>query len=77
MKEALTIDIDRGLKEEVSEVIKEIGLDFSMAVNIYFRQIAQKKKIPFELSAKRYYTPEEVMGENWENGLDEIEDEWE
>jgi hypothetical protein len=28
-------------------------------------------------STPRLYTPEEVFGENWEEGLDELEDEWE
>jgi ATP-dependent helicase/nuclease subunit A len=30
-----------------------------------------------KMSDKKYSTPEEVMGENWEEGLDEVEDEWE
>jgi len=76
-KARLNINIDRNLKEEVANIIEAIGLDFTTAINIYFRQIAQNRKIPFELATKRYYTIEEVAGPNWEDGLDEIEDEWE
>ncbi|MCL2321327.1 MAG: diaminopimelate epimerase [Oscillospiraceae bacterium] len=32
---------------------------------------------PFEVTGKKLYSIEEVCGENWEDGLDEIEDEWE
>jgi len=39
--------------------------------------IVRDNKIPFELSVKRYYTIEEVAGDNWREGLDDIEDEWE
>ena len=77
MTETLNIPLERNLKQDTATVLESLGLDFTSAITVYFKQIVQKKKIPFELSAKRYYTPEEVMGPNWRDGLDEIEDEWE
>jgi len=50
----------------------ETGAENPVRISIKKRAKA-KENIP----EKRYYTPEEVMGENWRDGLDEIEDEWE
>jgi len=76
-KARLNLNIDADLKEKTSDVLSQIGLDFTTAINVYFKRIVNDKKIPFELSAKRYYSVEEVAGENWRDGLKKIEDEWE
>ena len=76
-KVRLNVNIDRELKQEAAKVLTSVGLDFTTAIHAYFNQIVNEQGIPFKFSAKRYYTPEEVMGENWRDGLDEIEDEWE
>ena len=76
-KARLNLSIDADLKEQTSIVLTEIGLDFTTAINVYFKRIVSDKKIPFELSAKRNYSIEEIAGNNWREGLDEIEDEWE
>ena len=76
-KARLNLSIDADLKEQTSNVLAQIGLDFTTAINVYFKRIVSDNKIPFELSAKRYYSIEEVAGNNWREGLDEIEDEWE
>ena len=75
-KARLNLNIDAELKEQTLNVLTQIGLDFTTAINIYFKRIVRDNKIPFDLSAKRYYSVEEVAGENWRDGLDEIEDEW-
>ncbi|MCL1903985.1 MAG: hypothetical protein FWF94_06175 [Oscillospiraceae bacterium] len=36
-----------------------------------------KSRLKKDVTEKKYYTIEEVAGENWRDGLDEIEDEWE
>ena len=36
-----------------------------------------KSRLKKDVAEKKYYTIEEVAGENWRDGLDEIEDEWE
>jgi len=75
-KARLNINIDADLKEQTHNVLNQIGLDFTTAINIYFKRIVSENKIPFELSAKRHYSIEEVAGINWRDGLEEIEDEW-
>lgn len=76
-KTRLNVNLDVDLKNATAETLQELGLDFTTAINIYFKQIVIKRKIPFEISAEPYYTPEAVMGENWREGLDKVEDEWE
>ena len=76
-KVRLNINIDSALKNETALMLDDLGLDFTTAITVYFKQIIKKRKIPFEISDTRYYTIEEVAGENWEDDLDDIEDEWE
>ena len=76
-KARLNLNIDAELKEQTSDVLAQIGLDFTTAINVYFKRIVSDHKIPFELSAKRYYSVEEVAGNNWRDGLEYIEDDWE
>jgi DNA-damage-inducible protein J len=40
-------------------------------------KIVNDNKTPFELSAKNFYSIEEVAGKNWRESLDDIEDDWE
>jgi len=75
-KTRLNINIDKDLKEQTVITLKEIGLDVTTAINLYFRKIVTTKSIPFALSAKTHYTVDEVAGDNWRVGLDEIEDDW-
>ena len=41
-------------KQQLDEILNEIGLNISIAINIYFRAIINERKIPFELKAARY-----------------------
>jgi DNA-damage-inducible protein J len=76
-KVRLNINIDPDLKEETKKTLDEMGLDATTAITLYFKKINATRSIPFEISAKKYYTVEEVAGEKWREGLDEIEDNWE
>ena len=76
-KVRLNVNLDAKLKEETSAMLERLGLDFTTAITVYFNQIVKKRKIPFEISDTRIYSVEEIAGEDWREGLDEIEDEWE
>ena len=76
-KVRLNINIDPDLKNETAAMLDNLGMDFTTAITVYFKQIIKKRKIPFEITDMRYYSIEEVAGENWEDDLDDIEDEWE
>ena len=76
-KARLNLNIDAELKEQTFHVLTQIGLDFTTAINVYFKRIVSENRIPFELSAKRYYSIEEIAGNHWREGLDAIKDDWE
>ncbi|MGI9283386.1 MAG: type II toxin-antitoxin system RelB/DinJ family antitoxin [Endozoicomonas sp.] len=41
--------IEEALKEEAEEVLHKLGLTTSQAINIYFKQIALRKGLPFDV----------------------------
>ncbi len=75
-KVRLNVNLDAKLKEDTATMLERLGLDFTTAITVYFRQIVNKRRIPFEISDTQLYTIEEVAGENWREGLDKLEDEW-
>ena len=61
--EQVTINVktDKKLKAETEEILKEMGLNLTTAINVYFRTIVRKKEIPFKISIKeddKFYTKE-------------------
>jgi len=46
----VTIRMDENVKKQCEQVLNELGMNMSTAVNIYFRAIARQRKIPFELA---------------------------
>jgi len=76
-KERLNVNVDSVLKAQTAATLAEIGLDFTTAINIYFRKIVSTRRIPFELSAPSLHSVEDVAGPGWRDGLDQVADEWE
>ena len=68
----ISIRIEPQIKEEAESVLRQVGLSTSDAVNIYFRQIAMKHRIPFEIEAEM---PARVNAESWtrEEFIDETQ----
>lgn len=75
-KSRLNLSIDSNLKNEVGSILADIGLDYTTAITIYFNKIRHERKIPFELAACQNITVDELLGSNWREGLDNIEDGW-
>lgn len=75
-KARLNLSIDSELKQEVGEVLNEIGLDYTTAINLYFNKIRRDRKIPFELEVRKNLTVDEFLGSNWREGLENVEDGW-
>ena len=46
----ITISMDEKIKKQSEQVLHELGMNMTTAVNVYMRAIARQKKIPFELS---------------------------
>ena len=49
-KVRLNVNLDPALKKETATTLAKLGLDFTTAITVYFKQIVNKQKIPFELS---------------------------
>lgn len=69
---------DRSTKEKAISALKEMGLTLSSAVQIYLAKIARERRIPFEISADPFYSPENIAElekriKNMKNGKDLIE----
>ena len=75
-KSRLNLSIDSELKQEVGEVLNEIGLDYTTAINLYVNKIRRDRKSPFELEARKNLTVDEFLGSNWREGLENVEDGW-
>lgn len=54
----LNIQIDDTLKQQAETIFSDIGLDFSTAVTIFFKQVVRHNGIPFELRADPFYSAE-------------------
>ena len=53
----LTIRIDEDIKREAENLFNKIGMNMSVAINMFFRQALREQAIPFELKPyDDYYT---------------------
>lgn len=59
MTTTLQVRMNPKLKKDVQKILDAIGLDMSGAINIYFRQIAVIKGIPFPLRTANGLTLEQ------------------
>ncbi|MGI6217131.1 MAG: type II toxin-antitoxin system RelB/DinJ family antitoxin [Coriobacteriales bacterium] len=49
----VTIRMDEDLKRQADEVLGEMGMSFTTAVNVFVRQVVRERRIPFEISARQ------------------------
>ena len=52
-----TLRIEDALKGELDDVFEQLGISMTSAINIFLRQVARTRSIPFEISCaepKRY-----------------------
>ncbi len=47
--EVVRVRVEPGLKQQVSEVLSELDLDFSTAIRMFLRQIVKTKGMPFDI----------------------------
>ena len=46
----VTVRMDETVKKQSEQVLNELGLTVSAAVNVFMRAVARQKRIPFELA---------------------------
>ena len=66
----LNIRIDRNLKTEADEILNEMGMSLSTAVNVFIRQVVQERAIPFKIHLDEELTKAELLrrAKNLESG---------
>lgn len=54
MTTRIHLTIDEKTKEEALEILNQLGLDASTAVNIFFKKVIQTRSIPFDIKAPEH-----------------------
>lgn len=57
----IQVRIDTTVKKKAQNILHEMGLDLSSAINAYLRQIIIQEAIPFRIVTENGFTPEEEM----------------
>lgn len=65
----ISIDTDIELKMKVQSILDDLGLDIPTAVNIFFKQIAHKEAIPFEISKSKIVNFNQAKLGGWEGKI--------
>lgn len=48
-KSIINVRVEEDVKQEADKIFKEMGLNMSVAVNLYLRQVVRTGMIPFEI----------------------------
>lgn len=62
MAQAVNVNfrMDADLKKSMEAVCAEIGLSMSTAFTIFAKKVTRENRIPFELSADPFFSPENI-----------------
>ncbi|WP_169752815.1 type II toxin-antitoxin system RelB/DinJ family antitoxin [Campylobacter mucosalis] len=47
-------------KKDLEEILGQIGLNLSVATNVFYKQVIMQGKIPFELKADPFYSKKNI-----------------
>jgi DNA-damage-inducible protein J len=50
-KAYLNIRIDKGIKETAAQLLENLGLDHTTAIDMFYRQIIKERRLPFQPEA--------------------------
>ena len=53
MSTAITVRVDKAIKQQADETLHEIGLNMSTYINSSLRALVRERKVPFELTTKQ------------------------
>lgn len=56
----ITARMDPELKNEAEELLTDMGLNFSVWINIATKALVNERKIPFEVKASPFYSDENI-----------------
>ena len=52
--------VDDDVKRDAEQVLDDIGLSMSAAINVFLKRIAREQRIPFELFSDPFYSPSNI-----------------
>ncbi len=52
----ISLRVDDDVKRGAEQILTDIGLSMSTAINVFLRKVAREGKIPFELTADPFFT---------------------
>lgn len=52
--------IEDEVKANAEKALREMGLNMSTAINLFLVKVAREKRIPFEVNADPFYSPENI-----------------
>ena len=58
-KDTLQIRIDKELKSRTQKTLKSMGLDFTTAINLFFRKVNSEQAIPFKIAVDTGFNSED------------------
>jgi DNA-damage-inducible protein J len=50
-KAYLNVKIDKGVKESAAQLLENMGLDHTTAIDMFYRQIIKERRLPFQPAA--------------------------
>lgn len=56
----INIKIDDELKQDVSKIFNEMGLDITTGIKVYLKRVQRDRQIPFELSSDQPFDAHKV-----------------
>ena len=56
----ISLRIDDDVKRNAEQVCKDIGMSMSTAINIYLKKLGRERRIPFDVAADPFYSPENI-----------------
>lgn len=67
--------VDESVKQEVTQIFHEIGLNTSQAINIFLKRVIAEKGIPFELKIPNEKTLQAIQeAKNMDGDIMSLED---
>jgi DNA-damage-inducible protein J len=52
----ISLRVDDDVKRGAEQILTDIGLSMSTAINVFLRKVAREGRIPFELTADPFFT---------------------
>ena len=56
----ISLRVDDDVKRGAEQVLNEIGLSMSAAINVFLKKVARENRIPFELSIDPFYSENNI-----------------